>query len=730
MVIPLNPRAEKRFNFHYYLDQPVKRDSNIKAKSFEAPRYIGLDEEIGSHYFNANFYSGGGWKLWQNQHKKYNLMVDNLWVRGTMTIWEMVINQLRASNGTVIISSCAKTKEDGAVLAAGTSYHLWFDSGDNTSVDMQPFAVNDIIMARRFNMPNDGDTPTTLLEIYGTVTAISVDGENNKITFDTAGSPSTPLNKGVLEFVRIGNTSDASRQGSIVLTSDGIDSDLGGGGTGTVPYIDVYAGVDSRAKFMDKDYVVVRLGRLDEITGNTDEFGLWTNNIYLTGSAVGASASYSGTAAERDAFNAANPGVLKEGDRWSVTNENNNLYIWESGAWVDRVDDMIRTNGIGLIDKAPAPSGSGLYLGSTYLGFYTGSTWTSYIDNASNAVFGSVNQRIEILGASGEIRFYDNIGDERILFDSSVGSGNYAGIFVNNGTIQVKPTTNATSGFAFEAGAYSISNSHTQLGFRSEFATDNTVNAWLIGSDIVNYYARVKLVGGSMDAVGYQSDVAGTSSGTVSGAIFAGRNVGVRGTSSGGYGGSFDTVHIDGILSFDAGTTSADGLLWGSDVTLYRKAANVLKTDDNFYVAQQLRFDAGTTTADGLLWGSDVTLYRVGANILKTDDRLDIALNCIIGGDLFVAGASSGGGAINFAGVGVGNGLEFNGDTNLYRSTANTLKTDDNFLALQSIKAGTNLSAGSLSSAGLCVVILENLPTAPPPFIDQVWNDSGTLKIT
>ena len=425
----LNPRAEKRFNFDYYLNQPVKRDSDIKARSFEAPRYRGLDEEIGSHYFNANFYSGGGWKLWQNQHKKYNLMVDNLWVRGTMTIWEMVINQLRASNGTVIISSCAKTKEDGAVLAAGTSYHLWFDSGDNTSVDMQPFAVNDIIMARRFNMPNDGDTPTTLLEIYGTVTAISVGGENNKITFDTAGSPSTPLNKGVLEFVRIGNTSDASRQGSIVLTSDGIDSDLGGGGTGTVPYIDVYAGVDSRAKFLDKDYVKVRLGRLDEITGGVDEFGLYGNVVHLSGSGgSGWGTTLEGSGDPAGAGYAAadyTDGTLY----FDFTNTV--YYLLVSGSWTTMAQGI---NENGELLATPTPSGTGLFASGDYLGFYANGGWKGYwLNSGANA------GDFFLKGASNTALWWDysaaalyigglNVGDSYIK--TVAGSGNiefYAG---------------------------------------------------------------------------------------------------------------------------------------------------------------------------------------------------------------------------------------------------------------------------------------------------------------
>jgi len=77
-------------------------------------------------------------------------------------------------------------------------------------------------------------------------------------------------------------------------------------------------------------------------------------------------------------------------------------------------------------------------------------------------------------------------------------------------------------------------------------------------------------------------------------------------------------------------------LQWGTDVNLYRNGANSLKTDDAFtassftttsniscvnaIVSGQVQFDAGTTSADGLLWGVDTNLYRSAANTLKTDD--------------------------------------------------------------------------------------------------------------
>jgi hypothetical protein len=46
------------------------------------------------------------------------------------------------------------------------------------------------------------------------------------------------------------------------------------------------------------------------------------------------------------------------------------------------LDARIFTNSSGLVNKTPSASTSGLYLGSTFLGYYNGSAWKTYMDNA------------------------------------------------------------------------------------------------------------------------------------------------------------------------------------------------------------------------------------------------------------------------------------------------------------------------------------------------------------
>lgn len=172
----------------------------------------------------------------------------------------------------------------------------------------------------------------------------------------------------------------------------------------------------------------------------------------------------------------------------------------------------------------------------------------------------------------------------------------------------------------------------------------------------------------------------------------------------------------------------ADGKFnWGSgsaaqDVNLYRSAANILMTDDEFWVnsaSSSTKSFVAQVTGDSVQrfdvlatgkieWGSgsgavDTNLYRNGTNILKTDGSLqmvdgqtidvggsssassfttkrasstDLALSAFVSGDtvnrfnIDAAGKHSWGAGGSSA-----------VDVNLYRSAANVLKTDDAFVA-------------------------------------------------
>lgn len=170
-------------------------------------------------------------------------------------------------------------------------------------------------------------------------------------------------------------------------------------------------------------------------------------------------------------------------------------------------------------------------------------------------------------------------------------------------------------------------------------------------------------------------------------------------------------------LNLVSGTTAASGIAFGTDTDLFRSAANTLKTDDTFiatgiysegsnagsvgfvsYVVGdgQNRYVVG---ADGkITWGSgalagDTNLYRSAANRLKTDDDLYVAGTLLVqegGSYQHQIGPLSGLGGGTYPGIIFGSSA----DTILYRKAADTLQTDDALIV-----TGTLTSNGALQHA-------------------------------
>lgn len=221
-------------------------------------------DRIGTNAFVSGFTGDGTWRLQTGDET--HLTVDRLTVRGRMDVYELVINQIRATNGSLWVTDAMKTT--GVTNVGSTSFRFAFDN-DNGNRGCT-FVVGDIVKAQRF-------TGRGVVVFVGRVLSVTA----NNFTLVTVGY--MPDYTGDLEtlagleFVRIGNISNANRQGSLYLTS----SDSGS------PYMDVLDGVNS-ASLAGK--TKVRLGKLDGISdselGDLTGYGLYAENAYLKGEIV------------------------------------------------------------------------------------------------------------------------------------------------------------------------------------------------------------------------------------------------------------------------------------------------------------------------------------------------------------------------------------------------------------------------------------------------------------
>lgn len=189
------------------------------------------------------------------------LEVDDISVRGTLNVYELLINQIRATNGTEIVSSVAK-------LASVAGSTWTFENADGAN--LCPFAVGDILLIQRATVAA-GTLIKRIVRKVATVTGASITvGTATGGPADT-GSPA----KGDM-VVRVGSETDANRRGTILLTSD----------MSNAPYLDVISGVDLWSAWGGTAKTKLRLGLLTGITGTANEYGL------IAGSGFTATDSY------------------------------------------------------------------------------------------------------------------------------------------------------------------------------------------------------------------------------------------------------------------------------------------------------------------------------------------------------------------------------------------------------------------------------------------------------
>lgn len=334
----------------YPMNQGVRTTDNVQFGDV----VVGGDD-ISSNSFSSGF-TGSGWKIDNTSTAEF----QNLNVRGTMSVYELLIQQIRATNGGVFITSSAKVDS----WNSGTNQITWEDpSGHNLS----PFQNNDLIMMQRVKVgKNTGTASNIIKKLVYRVTATS--GKTNTVTqttqYTNSGSPEAGD-----EFVRIGNTSTASRQGIIYLTSDDTNA----------PYIEIKDNIDSYNDFNDAGTTKVRLGKLDGITHDSASlsgYGLFSDNVYLTGKIIATSGSIGGVDITGGTLSIASSDI-SDVDAYTTNQDKQKL----STLNVD------------------TPGSAGFYLTGTYLGYHDGSSFKTMMKNNGDFFLG---------GTSGSLTWTSN----------------------------------------------------------------------------------------------------------------------------------------------------------------------------------------------------------------------------------------------------------------------------------------------------------------------------------
>ena len=95
-------------------------------------------------------WDGVGASLWPLNGNKWKLEVDELFVRGNMTVNELTVNEIKAVGGDILVTladmECTK------VEVLSDAYRCYFDDGDGTKYN--EFRVNDMAICQKFDGKN------------------------------------------------------------------------------------------------------------------------------------------------------------------------------------------------------------------------------------------------------------------------------------------------------------------------------------------------------------------------------------------------------------------------------------------------------------------------------------------------------------------------------------------------------------------------------------------------
>lgn len=243
--------------------------------------------DLSSPDFVAGFLTGKGWRL-KNEpienaagvlENKYNLELDNLIVRGSMRIFEMIISQLLGENDNRIFS--AMMEVDHYDAASGKVY---LDTKQGRMYNS--FRKGDYIMVQQYNgFPSEENNHYVTKNYELLVTEVGTEGEGDDslawVTFEnftssmSGATPETLIEKRDT-FVRVDNVSDPDRKGIIQVMTVGSDT----------PYIDIVHGMKTNPDSALKGRIGNLKGIRHPILGQLKGFGEYLNNLYAVGEFV------------------------------------------------------------------------------------------------------------------------------------------------------------------------------------------------------------------------------------------------------------------------------------------------------------------------------------------------------------------------------------------------------------------------------------------------------------
>lgn len=242
--------------------------------------------ELSSKQFISGFLGGLGWGIYNTpvtnaagvQENKWTGEFDNVIVRGSLRVFEMIISQLLGENDNRIFTGMMEVDHYDA-----ESGRVYLNTQDGKLYN--PFRRNDIIMVQQYNgMPSEENdhyvTKTYELLITDAGCGSQEDGDKRldwvtftNFTTSMEGATAESLIKKKDTFVRVDNLSDSQRKGIIQLMTVGANT----------PYMDIIYGLKTDPNNALKGRLGNLKGIVHPILGELSGFGEFLNNLYAVG---------------------------------------------------------------------------------------------------------------------------------------------------------------------------------------------------------------------------------------------------------------------------------------------------------------------------------------------------------------------------------------------------------------------------------------------------------------
>lgn len=248
-----------------------------------------FDGNLFSKQFISDFLTGKGWGIYNKpilnaagvQENKWTGEFDNVIVRGSLRVYEMIISQLLGENDNRVFTGMMEVDHYDA-----DSGKVYLDTKDGKLYN--PFRKDDIIMVQQFNgMPSKENDyyVTKNYELLVTDAGCgSLDDGDKRLdwvtftNFTSSMADASPENliKKKDTFVRVDNLSDPDRKGIMQIITVGT----------ATPHLDVIYGLKTDPEGALKG----RLGNLEGIVhpwfGRLQGFGEYLNNLYAVGDLI------------------------------------------------------------------------------------------------------------------------------------------------------------------------------------------------------------------------------------------------------------------------------------------------------------------------------------------------------------------------------------------------------------------------------------------------------------